>query len=162
MKIVKPTKRMLVAYLVMRKATLPTCDEKYILPADPFAPPPHGFVPSEWRWAVDGDEVVGVLNVRRMLNRDLRRWGGHIGVAVSATRRGDGIGKALFVRGVRMAWRIAAEGGVLVTVDSGNATSLRMVASVALAEGWPFMAMRVRVGDRLAWHFRIGRAEDVR
>jgi len=157
MRIVKPTRRLLGEYLRMREATLATCAEKYILPADPFAPPPSWFVPSEWRWAVDGGEVVGVLNVRMRLNRDLREWGGRVGVAVSATRRGNGIGKALFKRGVGMA-REFAPGGVLVTVSADNHASLRMVAAVALAEGWPLSARLGKVAARGVWRIRIGAA----
>ena len=157
MRITKPTRKLLGAYLSMREATLATCAEKYILPADPFAPPPSWFVPSEWRWAVDGGEVVGVLNVRKRLNRDLREWGGHVGVSVSATRRGDGIGKALFKRGVEMA-REFAPGGVLATVEVGNAASLRMVAAVALAEGWPLSARLGKVASMGVWRIRIGAA----
>ena len=155
MRLVRPTRKLLGAYLRMREATLPTCAEKYILPADPFAPPPEWFVPSEWRWAVDGGEVVGVLNVRKRLNSSLREWGGHVGVAVSATRRGDGIGKRLFKRGVEMA-RAFAPGGVLVTVETGNCASIGMVAAVALAEGWPVSARLGKVASRGVWRLRIG------
>ncbi|MBQ1428727.1 MAG: GNAT family N-acetyltransferase [Kiritimatiellae bacterium] len=159
MRITKPTRKLLDAYLRMRDATLSTCAEKYILPADPFAPPPSWFVPSEWRWAVDGGDVVGVLNVRKRLNRDLREWGGHVGVAVSATRRRAGIGTALFKRGVEMARRFAP-GGVVVTVETDNLASLRMVSSVALAERWTASARLGKVAARGVWRIRIGAEEE--
>lgn len=154
MRLIRPAMEWLVPYLRMREATLPTCAEKYILPADPFSERPVGFVPSVWRWAVDGDEVVGVLNVRRRLNGALRTWGGHIGVAVSATRRREGIGKWLFKRGARMARKIA-NGAILVTVEKANTASLRMVSAVAFDEGWAFSARLARGGKREIWRIAI-------
>ena len=56
---------------------------------------PEGFVPSATYWLVAGTELLGVSNLRLMLNTRLREHGGHIGLGVRPSQRGRGLGKLL-------------------------------------------------------------------
>ena len=44
---------------------------------------------------VDGDQLVGVSNLRHKLNEDLKRAGGHIGLGIRPSRRGMGASRVL-------------------------------------------------------------------
>jgi predicted acetyltransferase len=56
---------------------------------------PDGFVASSTYWLVDGNELVGVSNLRHHLNERIRRAGGHIGLGIRPSMRGKGLGKHL-------------------------------------------------------------------
>ncbi|RUO31877.1 GNAT family N-acetyltransferase [Aliidiomarina sedimenti] len=56
---------------------------------------PDGFVASTTYWLVDGDEIVGVANLRHYLNDRIRHAGGHIGLGIRPARRGHGLGSLL-------------------------------------------------------------------
>ncbi|MES2606522.1 MAG: GNAT family N-acetyltransferase [Pseudomonadota bacterium] len=56
---------------------------------------PDGFVPSSTYWLVEGNELLGVSNLRHHLNNRIRHVGGHIGLGVRPSRRGTGLGKTL-------------------------------------------------------------------
>lgn len=56
---------------------------------------PDGFVPSTTYWLVDGDELLGVSNLRHYLNDRIRHVGGHIGLGIRPSQRGQGLGKQL-------------------------------------------------------------------
>ena len=56
---------------------------------------PEGFVPSTTFFLMDGDELIGVSNLRHYLSALLREHGGHIGLGVRPSRRGQGIGNQL-------------------------------------------------------------------
>lgn len=56
---------------------------------------PEGFVPSATFWLVEGSELLGVSNLRLMLNERLMQHGGHIGLGIRPAQRGRGLGKLL-------------------------------------------------------------------
>lgn len=56
---------------------------------------PEGFVPSTTYFLMDGDELIGVSNLRHYLNDRIREHGGHIGLGVRPSLRGKGIGNQL-------------------------------------------------------------------
>lgn len=56
---------------------------------------PEGRVPSSTFWLVEGDELVGVANLRHTLNDEIREIGGHIGLGIRPSYRGKGLSKLL-------------------------------------------------------------------
>ncbi|MFC4427671.1 GNAT family N-acetyltransferase [Deinococcus navajonensis] len=80
---------------------------------------PEGFVHSEYRWLVDGQEYLGRVSIRYSLNRRLRESGGHIGYEIRPSARRRGYGTLI----LRLALERAREldlGPVLVTCDVDN------------------------------------------
>ena len=66
---------------------------------------PEGYVPCTTYWLVDGRELVGVSNLRPSLSEKLRHVGGHIGLGIRPSRRGQGLGKLLMQLTVKEAQR---------------------------------------------------------
>ncbi|MBQ4890287.1 GNAT family N-acetyltransferase [Shewanella sp. MMG014] len=56
---------------------------------------PQGYVASETYWLVDEAELVGVANLRLRLNDAIRHCGGHIGLGIRPSYRGQGLGAEL-------------------------------------------------------------------
>ena len=56
---------------------------------------PEGYVSSTTFFLMDGDELIGVSNLRHYLNDLIREHGGHIGLGVRPSNRGQGIGNQL-------------------------------------------------------------------
>ena len=56
---------------------------------------PEGSAPNTTLWMVSGFEVIGVTNVRHMLNERIRHCGGHIGLSIRPSQRGKGLGTLL-------------------------------------------------------------------
>lgn len=83
-------------------------------------------VPSTYFWIADGEELVGFLNLRHLLNDFLLEVGGHIGYSVKPSARGRGHARAA----LRLALDEAAALGlerVLVTCDDDNEASRRTI-----------------------------------
>ena len=64
---------------------------------------PEGFVPSTTYWLVQGNELLGVSNLRHCLNERIRHIGGHIGLGIRPAQRGRGLGKELLKRTIEEA-----------------------------------------------------------
>ncbi|WP_026376061.1 GNAT family N-acetyltransferase [Aestuariibacter salexigens] len=58
---------------------------------------PAGYAPSSTYWLIDGEDIVGVSNLRHYLNEQLVEAGGHIGLGVRPSRRQSGVGKTLLM-----------------------------------------------------------------
>lgn len=56
---------------------------------------PEPFEPSSTFWLVEGDEILGMSNLRHRLNETLRDSGGHIGLGIRPSKRGLGLGSEL-------------------------------------------------------------------
>ena len=87
---------------------------------------PDGLVPASTFWLVDGDELVGVSNLRHYLNDRIRHAGGHIGLGIRPSRRGNGLGKQL----LRLTLEQAAQRGIQdvhVHCYQHNLPSARMI-----------------------------------
>ncbi len=52
---------------------------------------PEGWVPSSLRWIVEGEDILGTIDLRHVLNEWLLAEGGHIGYAVRPTARRRGV-----------------------------------------------------------------------
>ena len=53
---------------------------------------PDGFVPASTFWLVDRGDILGVSNLRHYLNDRIRHAGGHIGLGIRPSKRGQGLG----------------------------------------------------------------------
>lgn len=56
---------------------------------------PNGLVPNSTYWLVDGNDIVGCSHLRHRLNAQLELAGGHIGLGVRPSARGQGVGRTL-------------------------------------------------------------------
>jgi len=56
---------------------------------------PEGTVQNTTLWLVDVNEIVGVTNVRHYLNEVITHCGGHIGLSIRPSQRGNGLGNLL-------------------------------------------------------------------
>lgn len=83
-------------------------------------------VPSTYYWIADGDDLVGFLHLRHVLNDFLLEVGGHIGYSVRPGARGRGHAGAALRLALEAAARIGLE-RVLVTCDDDNEASLRTI-----------------------------------
>jgi len=89
---------------------------------------PEGEVPSHTFLMVEKKKIVGAVNVRHTLNKQLLLYGGHITFGVRPSCRGQGISKEL----LRLALEFARRQGMnrlLVTCDSGNIAACRTILS---------------------------------
>lgn len=89
---------------------------------------PEGFVANSTFWLVDGGELVGVSNLRHALNERLREHGGHIGLGVRPSRRGQGFGSLLLARTIEQA-RQRGIGEIHIHCHKSNAASAAMIRS---------------------------------
>ncbi|MGW8482325.1 GNAT family N-acetyltransferase [Microbacterium sp. NPDC055903] len=108
------------------RATLDALIEKAARIADTSIPPEDGFVHNDLYWIAEDDEVIGFVSFRHELNDWLRRFGGHIGYSVRASRRRQGHASA----GLRLALQRAREIGlerVMLTCDDDNIGSARTI-----------------------------------
>ncbi len=67
---------------------------------------PDAPVPSSTYCLVDGEELVGVSNLRHQLNDQVRHIGGHIGLGIRPSQRGRGLGTVLMARTIDKATAI--------------------------------------------------------
>lgn len=87
---------------------------------------PAGLVPSSTYWLVESQEIIAVSNLRHELNEEILRCGGHIGLGVRPSRRGEGLGTELMGLTIAAARRRGIE-DVHVHCYASNAASARMI-----------------------------------
>jgi len=116
----------LTAPVTPDRATLDALIESAARLADTTVAPPEDRVHNDLYWVVEGDEVVGFLSFRHTLNEWLAEAGGHIGYAVRASRRREGIASAALALGLDRAREIGLE-RVLITCDVDNVGSYRTI-----------------------------------
>lgn len=87
---------------------------------------PEGFVPSSTFWLVEGDELVGVSNLRHYLNDRIEHHGGHIGLGIRPSRRGRGQGNMLLALTIQEARRRGI-GEIHIHCLRSNLASARMI-----------------------------------
>ncbi|MGX9686332.1 GNAT family N-acetyltransferase [Deinococcus wulumuqiensis] len=80
---------------------------------------PDGFVHSEYRWLVEGEEYLGRVSIRYTLSDSLREFGGHIGYEVRPSARRRGYGTLILKLALERARELGID-PVLVTCDVDN------------------------------------------
>ena len=83
-------------------------------------------IPSTEYWLIDGEEVVGGLNLRHELNDILLQIGGHIGYEIRPSKRRQGYGKEILRLGLEKA-RERGLSRALVTCDANNIGSKKII-----------------------------------
>lgn len=87
---------------------------------------PTGFVPHSSFWLFDGDDLVGVSNLRHRLTPALLHVNGHIGFGVRPSRRRQGVGTVLLRETVNRAFCMGIR-SLLVTCDRDNVGSAAVI-----------------------------------
>ena len=88
---------------------------------------PAGFVPHTTYWLVKDDvQVLGVSNLRHWLTPGLELEGGHIGIGVRPSERGQGYGRLLLKETLIQA-RALGICRVLMTCDQNNTASIKTI-----------------------------------
>lgn len=88
---------------------------------------PEGFVPHSTFWLVrNGEEIVGVSNLRHSLTPFLLREGGNIGYGIRPSARRNGYGREILKMTLREA-RSLGLARVLVTCGKSNLGSVRII-----------------------------------
>ncbi|AKS41155.1 GNAT family N-acetyltransferase [Wenzhouxiangella marina] len=114
---------------------------------------PEGRVPSSTYWLVEGDEIIGVSNLRHALNEAIREVGGHIGLGVRPSRRGEGLGSELMALTIGRAWqRGMAE--LYIHCYRDNAASARMIRANG---GQLHSEIEVGQPPRIVQRYRVGK-----
>jgi predicted acetyltransferase len=102
---------------------------------------PEGFVPHSTFWLVrDGEEIVGVSNLRHRLTPFLLREGGNIGYGIRPSARRKGYGREILKMTLPEA-RSLGLARVLVTCGKSNLGSVRII----LATGGVFESEELSV-----------------
>lgn len=87
---------------------------------------PEGWVPGTFLVAVDEGEIVGRVSVRHELNDFLASFGGHVGYAVTSTRRRRGIATALLAAGLEVLRELGVT-RALLTCDHDSVGSATII-----------------------------------
>jgi predicted acetyltransferase len=95
--------------------------------ADPNGTRPEGYVQCTTWWLVDGDEYLARIALRHTLTERLRAYGGHIGYDVRPTARRRGYATAMLGDVLPLALAAGVEPAALLTCDSGNVASRKVI-----------------------------------
>lgn len=87
---------------------------------------PNGFVPSSTYWLIECGELVGVSNLRHLLNERIKNAGGHIGLSIRPMARGRGLGQRLLALTIMEA-RSKGLGELHIHCHKHNMASARMI-----------------------------------
>jgi len=85
-----------------------------------------GRVPATLYWAVVGNKIVGRLDIRHRLNKNLRIIGGHIGYAVAPSERKKGYATEMLRLGLKKTKQLGIK-KALITCDEGNIASRKVI-----------------------------------
>ncbi|WP_307861711.1 GNAT family N-acetyltransferase [Nocardioides xinjiangensis] len=92
----------------------------------PATPRPERHVPCTTLWWVDGEDYLGRLAIRHVLNDFLLEVGGHIGYDVRPSRRREGHATAMLRQALPWASGLGVD-PALVTCDVDNHGSIRVI-----------------------------------
>lgn len=87
---------------------------------------PDGYVRENFYLCYVQNEMVGVFSLKFELTQFLRDFGGHIGYAVRATRRNQGLATQILKQGLQIAKTLGFE-QVLVVCDDDNYASEKVI-----------------------------------
>ncbi len=90
---------------------------------------PNGYVPATTYWLVEEGELIGVSNLRHHLNERIRESGGHIGLGIRPSYRGQGLGVRLLELTIEKARELKIE-EIHIHCHKSNEASSRMIKSV--------------------------------
>lgn len=66
----------------------------------------EGHVANITYWLVEGSEIIGVSNLRPKLNEQIQYCGGHIGLGIRPSKRGQNFGSRLLELTIQEAWKL--------------------------------------------------------
>ena len=89
---------------------------------------PSGWLPCTTLFVEQGDELLGVVNLRQRLDDRLRRFGGHVGYAVRPSARRMGVGTKLLNGALAEGGRLGIE-SFLLTCAPDNHGSIGVILS---------------------------------
>lgn len=112
---------------------------------------PAGFVPTTFLLAFDQARIVGRISIRHRLNAFLEREGGHIGYAVLPAFRGRGYASAILRDGLLLARRELGLSRLLLTCDTDNPASARVIECNGGVLQDVVPSTRVGIGKRRYW-----------
>ncbi|WP_278926029.1 GNAT family N-acetyltransferase [Staphylococcus auricularis] len=86
---------------------------------------------SEWvenitLFCFENNEILGAINIRYHLNKELLNVGGHIGYGVKKTKRGMGVATKLLSKGLEIL-KLRGCNYALLTCDSTNISSQKVI-----------------------------------
>jgi predicted acetyltransferase len=84
------------------------------------------FVRADEFWILEAGEVVGALNVRHVLNDQLKKIGGHIGYATHPAHRSRGVATFALNRALNVLRHLGVE-EALITCKGENLASVRVI-----------------------------------
>ncbi|MBI1863065.1 GNAT family N-acetyltransferase [Candidatus Microgenomates bacterium] len=82
---------------------------------------PMNFVPQTTYWLVEGDEFIGRVTVRHILNKLLEKEGGHIGFDIRPSKRRKGYGMKILQLAIPKAKEWDLEKALLICNDNNEA-----------------------------------------
>ena len=115
---------------------------------------PEGFVPHSTFWLVEGDEVLGVSNLRHRLTDSLRREGGHIGYGIRPAARGRGLGTRILALTLAEAAALGIEEALLSCAKANLASSAVIRANGGVLQDEEYIEPRGEVVQR--WRVPTG------
>ncbi len=80
-------------------------------------------------WLVEGNEIIGCSHLRHTLNDALKHAGGHFGLGVRPSYRGQGVGKRLLSLTIEKAIAIGIS-DIHIHCYQSNIASIRLIESV--------------------------------
>ena len=89
---------------------------------------PEGFVPSVTYWIISNGEYIGTINIRLKLSEQLKKYGGHIGIAIRPSKQNSiyGFKASLWAYNKAHEMNISP---ILATCFKSNKPSLRFLTS---------------------------------
>ena len=86
----------------------------------------EGWVPCTTSFLWDGESLLGVVNLRHSLNKDLLEFGGNVGYSVRPSFRRQGHGTRLLAAAIDQARELGLD-RILVTSDPANKASIKVI-----------------------------------
>jgi predicted acetyltransferase len=117
---------------------------------------PVGFVPHSTFWLVEGEEVVGVSNLRHRLTDSLRVEGGHIGYGIRPSARGRGHGTRILALTLAKAAKRGIAQALLTCAKANLASAAVIRANGGVLQDEAFIESRGEVVQR--WWVPTGMA----
>lgn len=89
---------------------------------------PSGYVQSSTLWLVDSGILIGVTNIRHRLNKEIENCGGHIGLGIRPSYRGQGYGSKLMSLSIEKLNELGVD-SIHIHCYKGNMASAKAIIS---------------------------------